>query len=250
MLYRLFDTLGWPADPTERRRIVEPLATAIYTDTDGFRRKPKALTRSLYRQMVDRHLAGREAAILRAATAEQSAAAVGLLRPWPVFEGVLTTPTGAAIREEFLGLKRFPERLAVDVTSQTFLDRRLSVVSVPKDVFRLALAAARLEHPDTNADDVRGWILDDFERKQECACLSVLLVETDAGVLLSTRSIEPGPAFKLAQHLGGGGSQTKAGKNAPIDRPLAEVGEMVDAWLLGSYGPLLEEALSRSAGRT
>src|SRR5581483_10715481 len=91
------------------------------------------------------------------------------------------------------------------------------------------LDLARIDDPGTTLDDVRGAAMMKLDQIAKSTPIAVSLFEVDDGVLLSTRSQEPGPALALAESLGGGGHKQKAGGFVP--GTLDDVKAKVDAWL-------------------
>lgn len=181
--------------------IMQPLIAGTFTDTYGFCRPGASLTAlRIYKHLVATHLEGDQGSIHRMLDYALPAAAALLLRDLPGFTG------GSS-----------------------------SLISCPKVLADLALAAARLEHCDAELNDVRGHLLHRLDESVQRFSVSALLFETDRGVLVSTRSREPGPALDLARHiasrLGGAGDGHLRMAGGNVQSPLNEVEVIARHWL-------------------
>ncbi|MCK5689449.1 hypothetical protein KAI87_09285, partial [Myxococcota bacterium] len=113
------------------------------------------------------------------------------------------------------------------------------IITVPKSATDKALRLAQEDTPTTNAYDVRGHILDQFDEVAGKATLAVLLFEEEDGTRISTRGKSGDGALQLAKSLGGGGHARAGGArlNTDINQAAASLAVEVNQWLQKAARP-------------
>ena len=196
---------GAAMDPGRWADIETPLVAGTLTDTQFF----KVSGLEMESMRVLKHLLGEPGLITIDDVAAKLAyslpvSARGLLAAPPRFEGALATAAGADIRRRFEALPA-DKRVREEETAAT------AMLTCPREVIDLAVEAARLEDPQTTANDVVGVLkdrMDELARTHEAAIMSY---ETPGAVKASFRSRAPGVALEMARSLGGGGHDCAAG---------------------------------------
>ncbi len=199
----LASRMGVELTTDARAEVMRPLATGLYTDTDGF--KLPGAGRDALRMM--KHLCGQLAA---------------------------TPLAGLDVIERDLRyqLPRAAARaLAEGVHEHQRAHPRATVLRAPHAALTNALQAAQAADPHATPDDVRGLVLDRLDQAAAQDGLAVLLLEEEGRVRVSVRSREPGAAAKLVEDAfpGCGGGKPHAAA-ASVTGDLDTVEARLDAF--------------------
>lgn len=198
------------------RNIVFPLLAGIFTDTGGFRNPGVSReTVRVFEALLRLHNDGDIRSLIRRLTYRLPVNARRLLRGQDVDLPEPPQSRWRALKDQGLAF-----------TVEHVGDVVLSTCSRP--LFELALDVARLDDPEANEYDVRGFLLHDLDRTAGRASVAVLIYENQEELQVSVRSNEPGPARALAESLGGGGHDRKAAAQPAIS--LTEAKTRVAAW--------------------
>lgn len=167
-----------------------PLASAMYTDTLGFK---------------------------------APGASIDTLR---LFKGVVDTPGSLAALRASLQPPLPPAVAAVLDAPSPSITKAGARLVVDSSTWNKALDTARRVAPELVLQDLRGHLADRLDALRDAHGFAALAIDEDVGVRVSLRSLADGPAHDVATALGGGGHGRAAAsflRGVPLDEALTKL---------------------------